>query len=312
MEIVYDVITAAISALLLEVSATPKPGNVHRYHDHEDVRYEHFLISSASMNKCLFKYSLKALINAFSNSLKDLGIGQFIYECVKYSKEWHSGGNTNLGTSTILSLEVPAVIFAKINYNIYDPHVISKYAIIIAKETDVEDAIYFYKAIRAVMPSYLGRISDAPIPDVFDKDFERKIKLDKITLWDVWKYSSQWDLVSKNCISGLKHVLEGYNHLVKFLEILKDWNLAVIASFLKLLSQYDDSLILRKHGVQVLDNVKSKAKHLLSGILEDPSSGIHMLKKFDDELHKNKINPGSIADILMGSIMLALLNNIRP
>ncbi|MGZ7132554.1 MAG: triphosphoribosyl-dephospho-CoA synthase, partial [Halobacteriota archaeon] len=33
-------------AMLLEVSATPKPGNVDRTHDFEDVTYEHFLASA--------------------------------------------------------------------------------------------------------------------------------------------------------------------------------------------------------------------------------------------------------------------------
>ena len=30
-------------AMLLEVSATPKPGNIDRTHDFEDMTYEHFL-----------------------------------------------------------------------------------------------------------------------------------------------------------------------------------------------------------------------------------------------------------------------------
>ncbi len=33
----------AIMAAVLEVSASPKPGNVHRYKDFSDTNYEHFL-----------------------------------------------------------------------------------------------------------------------------------------------------------------------------------------------------------------------------------------------------------------------------
>jgi triphosphoribosyl-dephospho-CoA synthetase len=36
-------------ALLLEVSAYPKPGNVHRNADFNDTRYEHFLASAVAV-----------------------------------------------------------------------------------------------------------------------------------------------------------------------------------------------------------------------------------------------------------------------
>ena len=34
--------------MLLEVSATPKPGNIDRDHDFDDTKYEHFLASAIS------------------------------------------------------------------------------------------------------------------------------------------------------------------------------------------------------------------------------------------------------------------------
>ncbi|MEM0022893.1 MAG: triphosphoribosyl-dephospho-CoA synthase, partial [Archaeoglobaceae archaeon] len=40
--------TSAVLALLLEVSSTPKAGNVDREHDFEDLKFEHFLTSAVS------------------------------------------------------------------------------------------------------------------------------------------------------------------------------------------------------------------------------------------------------------------------
>ena len=46
----HDEIAAALElALLLEVSAYPKPGNVHRTRDFENTRFEHFLASAVAL-----------------------------------------------------------------------------------------------------------------------------------------------------------------------------------------------------------------------------------------------------------------------
>jgi triphosphoribosyl-dephospho-CoA synthase len=44
-----DVMEAAQLAAILEVSATPKPGNVHRGADHLPTRFEHFLAGSVAI-----------------------------------------------------------------------------------------------------------------------------------------------------------------------------------------------------------------------------------------------------------------------
>lgn len=36
-------------AMLIELSSSPKPGNVDRCHDHDDTRFQHFLASTVSV-----------------------------------------------------------------------------------------------------------------------------------------------------------------------------------------------------------------------------------------------------------------------
>lgn len=312
MSIVHDIVTAAISSILLEVTATPKPGNVHRYHDFPDTKYEHFVVSAASMHKPLMDLASRTYHKVAEGEINGLNVGKFIFECVSYAKKWYVGGNTNLGTSTIFSIEVPALVCAKSLSETYDPKEVSTWATRIAEKTTVEDAIFFYKAIRMANPSYLGRVSEAPIPDVFDSLFEKKLKESGKTLWDVWKHSSSWDIVSENCISGLKIVVEGFHAIDKYLSILRNWNLAIISAYLELLSKYRDSLVLRKHGRKVQEEVSREAREVLNALISDVEKGLVLLRRFDEELYRRKINPGSIADIIAGSIMLALLNNLRP
>ncbi|RLG76626.1 MAG: hypothetical protein DRO23_00310 [Thermoprotei archaeon] len=312
MLVIHDVVTAAISSILLEVSATPKPGNIHRYHDFPDTKFEHFMVTAASMHKSLLDLASKAYESAKQGAKRKLDIGKFIYDSVCYARKWYVGGNTNLGTSTILSIEVPATIYAKVFSGTYSPQEVSKWAKRVAKETTVEDAIYFYKAIREVTPSYLGKVRKAPIPDVFDPLFEEKLRKTGKSLWDIWEYSSSWDLVSKNCVTGLKTIIEGYNTIMNYFKLFRNWNLAVISAYLELLSKCTDSLILRKHGLKTQERVNEEAKVVLETLISNAKKGMKELRLFDNKLYSKNINPGSIADIIAGSIMLALLNGLKP
>ena len=75
-------------AALLEVSAYPKPGNVHRTRDFKDTKYEHFLAGSIPLGTYMGKAADEG---------NSLGIGSIIHQSVKSMLEWQSGGNVNLG-----------------------------------------------------------------------------------------------------------------------------------------------------------------------------------------------------------------------
>ena len=86
-----DVARSAQLALLLEVSAYPKPGNVDRTHDFKDTSYEHFLASSVAVYTVLRAAAARG-------SGKGLGVGELIRSGVEESTAWQSGGNTHLYT----------------------------------------------------------------------------------------------------------------------------------------------------------------------------------------------------------------------
>ena len=81
-------------AMMLEVCAKTKPGNVDRYHDYEDTFLEHFLASAI-----LVKPAFEKAEN-YKDS-KGAGIGNLIYDSVDLTNS-HSGGNTHFGAFILL------------------------------------------------------------------------------------------------------------------------------------------------------------------------------------------------------------------
>jgi len=309
MSTIERLLTSSIAALILEVAATPKPGNVHRYHSYEDMGLEHFIVSSSASIWCFRKLLIATLNSGLRRETYVPGIGETILCCVRDSKKWHRGGNVNLGTSTILSILLPSILLTEIIHNNVTMEDLSFIAKSVVKNTTVDDAVKYYEAIRTASPKYLGKVDNAPIPDVYDENFEHKIRSNKVTLYDVLKYASSEDIVSRTCINGLKEIIEGYNYLKTFFRRYGDINSAIVLTYLKLLSKYDDFIVLRKHGREVSSYVKNRASEIAKLIEEDFDKGISALKEFDNELFIRKINPGGIADITAASITLALFMN---
>src|SRR5512136_1895288 len=85
-------------AMILEVSATPKPGNIDRDHNYTDTRFEHFLASAVGVYPILEKAARS-----------DSGVGSLIREAVNESSRWQRGGNTHFGALVLL---IPLVMAA--------------------------------------------------------------------------------------------------------------------------------------------------------------------------------------------------------
>ena len=75
--IINDVIISAQLAAALEVSASPKPGNVHRTADYAQTRFEHFLAGAIALGPAVREAALQG-IRAVSHEIKynEIGIGR--------------------------------------------------------------------------------------------------------------------------------------------------------------------------------------------------------------------------------------------
>ncbi|HIH37203.1 MAG TPA: triphosphoribosyl-dephospho-CoA synthase [Methanocellales archaeon] len=266
-------------AMLLEVSATPKPGNVDRNHDFDDVKYEHFLASAVGAGP-IFERA----------AIAKKGTGSFIRESVEESIKWQSGGNTHFGAFLLL---LPLVMAAG-NDGVKS---ITK----VVQDTSVEDAVEFYKAFRCVKV----RVSSVKELSIDDPNSVNEIKRRGLTLYDLMKLSAKYDAIAHEWVSGFQRTFRGASVLEGKLGQMSTNN-AIVFTYLTLLSEQPDTLIQSKFGGEKAIKVSDKASRLIG------NWDLDAIHDFDGELIREGINPGSTADMVIGSLFIALLGGMKP
>jgi triphosphoribosyl-dephospho-CoA synthase len=268
-------------AMLLEVSATPKPGNVDRIHDFEDVTYEHFLGSSVG----LFPAFRKA-------ASKEHNVGDLILNAVQASATWQRAGNCHFGAILLL---IPLCAAASRSSTI--PQLKANVKKIVESTTTI-DAIRFYESFRSVNV----RVQEKHYLDVNDPESVRNIQKQKLTLLDVMEISSSNDTIAKEWIEGFPRTFYGAELFRRFEESGHGLNKSIVCLFLSLLSEAPDTLVAKKFGIGIALEVSAKATQALkNGNIED----------FDKELIARRINPGTTADLVIGSLFVTLLGGFR-
>jgi len=299
-------------ATLLEVSAYPKPGNVHRTADFEETRYEHFLASTVAVAPHFAHAAQQGVLaSAKKMSLSRVSLGKTIKDAVKDVASWQHGGNTLLGSIILLTpLSVAAgMTFAKEKFSIAQ---LRKNLKSVVESTTPEDAVNLYDAIKIAQPGGLGK---APTLDVTDAASKRKILQEKVTLYQVFKISAPWDSISSEWVNNYHITFDiGYPFLAQQLKETRDINKATVHTFLKILSEVPDTLIARKAGKGKTKEVSNKAKKVLETGGLTTQKGKQRLQQLDLKLRDpmHKLNPGTTADLTSATLVLAILNGYRP
>lgn len=252
-------------AMMYEVCAYPKPGNVDRCHDYDDTKLEHFL-ESVILSHDVFKKAEKS----------ESGIGLNIKEAVRRTA-LHSGGNTHFGAFILL---FPLVMGGCIEE-----------AVRIVKNTTVEDAIFFYEAFG--LTSVRMHETDSTL-DVNDPSSIKQLKEGKMTLYDIMEYSSEKDMVAGEWINGFRLTRK----MADMLHENGPGRSSIVKSFVTMLSEETDTFIVKKLGIEKATETKEMAKRAIN----DEFS----LEDFDEWCHSNRANPGSIADITIAGLFIAM------
>jgi len=299
-------------AVLLEVSAYPKPGNVHRTADFKETRYEHFLASAVASGASFGDDARKGvLVSQGDINLDEIGIGQMIGAAVEHVKAWQSGGNTLLGTIILL---VPMAVAAGMTLagKQFSVSKLRETLTTVLKSTTPIDAANVYDAISIAKPGGLGKPSKL---DVTDPTSKHKILRDKVTLFDVFKISSHWDSVSAEWVNNYPITFDlGYPYFADTLEKTDDVNTATVQTFLKILSEVPDSLVARKSGLNRAKEISAQASQVLDAGALTTSKGRAKLLQLDSELRgaKHPLNPGTTADLTAAVLAVAVLDGYRP
>ncbi len=274
-------------ALLLEVSAHPKPGNVDRTHDFTDTSYEHFIASSVAVYPVLREAAAGVL-----------GVGELIRAGVEESMTWQRGGNTHFGALLLL---MPLTMAAGACER-SDLQELKSKADEIMQNTGVDDAIEVYKAFST------GKVKvrrDVPAFDVMDEDSLNEIRVKGLSLYAILTISASYDSISRELVGGFDKTFGCAVHLNDF-AYAGNINEAISHAYLWLLSETEDTFVKLGFGAKTSRYVQERAKAIVTGGYE-----LNEIEEFDEELIRDGINPGSTADIIAAALFIAILGGLR-
>lgn len=290
----WEIVRAFTLGPLLEV-AIPKPGNVNRYRDFEDLTLYHFLFTNTSVIDVLFEATHRGeLIREGKLQPEEAKLGELIKKAVENSKKAQNS-NPNFG---IITLAIPLTMALGWANNI---ELAREKVKLLISASGPYDSIDFYKAIRIANPKGVkkGVKYDAYDDSSFDELVRDNINLEKLA-----EISSGRELIFKEWLNGYKLSYSTF-HRLKELTSSLPLEQATLKMFLELLANHLDTLIIRKAGLEEAKLVKKKAKEVLTGKLD--------LKEFDKILREKKDlrNPGSLADIMAVSLSLLILDGYK-
>ena len=298
--------------MLLEVIVS-KPGNVTPTASFEGTRIEHFLASAVAAELSFEKAASRG-ITVSENKLcvSDVGIGQIIKECAVDINTWQKGGNTLLGT---VILFVPIAVAAGMTQTVenftFNFSRLRENLRLAVESTTAEDSVNLYEAIDLASPSGLG---DAPVLSVTDPDSKATLLKDDISLFEVFKIASSYDDICSEWVNNYPITFDlAYPYLMKRLKH-SNLNVAVVHTFLKILSEHPDTFISRKVGVEKSRAVSLEAKKVfeLGGL--ETFEGRKSILELDRRLREsgNLLNPGTTADLTATALALCTLSGYRP
>lgn len=277
-------------ASALEVSGYPKPGNVHRTRDYDDMEFEDFVISGIVIGDTIREACADV-------DVENPELGKYILQAVAETDRWIKN-NTNLG---IVMMTTPIAVAAAISDSFDD---IRENIKLLMGNTSVDDACALYDAINI---ADAGGMGDQDEYDVASDNAKQELRDNNQTMYDVLKISAPWDMLAREMTSDMPAVFEiGYPTYHKLREE-KTKNEACLLTFLTILSHVPDTLISRKYGDEEALKISLMTRDLLK--MRDSPDFMDTIKEFDDYLYDNKYNPGTTADLTAASIFVSYLKS---
>ena len=313
MDSVGDVVGRCASlAALLEVSAYPKPGNVHRLRDFDGTRYEHFLAGSISLAPWMAALADEgARVKAQGGGWGGIRLGEHILGAVEDMMGWQKGGNTHLGV-ILLFAPMAAAAGASLEDGVVEPKGLREHLLDAVAATTPSDAADIYKAIGAAMTrENLGSVERLDVSDSSSIDYILRRGVKPL---EIFQECSGRDTICGEWATGFSVTFEeGYPYLADRL-LSGSVNDSVVDTFLRILSRHSDSLIRRKRGDEAARVVSGKAQRILDSGGASSDEGRSLLFKLDDELQAGggELNPGTSADLTASSLFVNLLSGWRP
>ncbi|MEM8944791.1 MAG: triphosphoribosyl-dephospho-CoA synthase [Planctomycetota bacterium] len=264
----------ATLACIWEATA-PKPGNVYRGADFEDLTYVDFLVSAAVVGPVL-------------RHAQQHGVGATVLEAIQRTRA-AVATNTNLGMMLLIAP------LAAVPSELPLARGISQ----LLTALDKRDAADVFEAIRTAAPGGLGEVDNADVNDTAEPE---------CTLVEAMQLAANRDLVAKQYTNDFSDVFRIANHIKQLTENGASLSDAIVRAFVQLLADHPDSLIARKCGDTVAEQVSTQASVVMnSGEIGDADYEAN-LQDFDFSLRVDghRRNPGTSADLIAAALFVLL------
>jgi triphosphoribosyl-dephospho-CoA synthase len=166
----------------------------------------------------------------------------------------------------------------------------------------VDDAILAYQAIGQASPAGLGESG------------QHDVRVQPtVTLLAAMRAAEHRDLIARQYCNGFADIFD--TGLAQYQSAMSLWNnesWAVSVVHLAFMAGFPDSHIVRKYGASKGTEVQERAAEYLHGLLEqeNPKQYQRTLLEFDTALKREKINPGTSADLTVATVLVTYLQTI--
>jgi len=263
-------------ACLLEAAA-PKPGNVHRGADFDDLTFHDFLVSGTVVGPIL----------ASANQ----GVGQAILNAVQATRRLVVT-NSNLGMILLLGPLATVPRDAPLPEGLTN---------VLAGLT-ADDTRAIWQAINLARPGGMGRVDELDVAGPPPQN-----------ILDAMRLAAERDLIAAQYVNGYAHVLD---QLVPWLVAGRrqfgSLSEAIVHAHVRFLAQFPDSLIARKAGRETAETAALGAQRVLEAGSPGEENYYLALADFDFWLRSDgrKRNPGTTADLIAAALFVLLRDEL--
>ena len=270
-----SVAQAATLAVIYEVTA-PKPGNVHRGADFEDVTYVDFIQSAVVIGPILERAA-------------EVGVGRTVLDAVQATRD-AVGTNTNLGTLLLLAPLACIPAGTPLASGIDE----------VLCHLTFDDTRHVYEAIRLSSAGGLGHAANADVADAPPANLH---------LVEAMRLAADRDLVARQYTNQFADVFNGAARVIEA-GVARGWplNTAIVHAQMWQMAQEPDSLILRKCGPQIAEQSRARAAQVIDSGLPGDERYDDALADFDFWLRADghRRNPGTTADLIAAGLFVLL------
>ncbi|NUQ62020.1 MAG: triphosphoribosyl-dephospho-CoA synthase [Pirellulales bacterium] len=269
----------ATLACLWEVAA-PKPGNVHRGADFDDMVLQDFLASAVAIGPAM-------------DAAVERPLGRTVLAAVEVTRQT-AGTNTNLGTVLLLAPLAKVSRELPLREGVVD---------VLSRLTPA-DASNVYHAIALAQPGGLGRVDEYDVAEQPPVD-----------LIAAMQSAAGRDMVARQYAEGFSQV---FQCVVPWLKegIRRGQPVAgaVVHLHVQLMAAFPDSLIARKCGLKIAAESAARAASVLAAGVPGEEDYRRALADLDFWLRSDghRRNPGTTADLVAAGLFIGLRDNWLP